>query len=52
MDYHILDTHGRKIASFEHEQDRDYCIDALRDAYPDCEFTAEGSEEQNEDENG
>ncbi|KKN77479.1 hypothetical protein LCGC14_0360380 [marine sediment metagenome] len=33
------------IASFEHESDRDYCIETLREVYNDCVFTATSDEE-------
>jgi len=37
MDYHIV-INDVIIASFEHEGDRDICLDALADTYPDCVF--------------
>lgn len=38
MKYHI-ETKGSRIASFEHKEDRDICIDALREYWEDCDFT-------------
>ena len=41
MDYHIVrvDTEEEMVlASFENEPDRDLCLNAMRDFYPDCEF--------------
>ena len=44
MEYHINNEEGNTIASFEHENDRDYCLETLQDIYDDCEFTAIGGE--------
>lgn len=41
MEFHIMVTHENKdwkIASFENEYDRDYCLDALREHFSDCVF--------------
>lgn len=32
------------VATFRHEADRDYSLDALSDAFPDAEWKAEGEE--------
>lgn len=37
MDYEIY-CGGKLIAQFEHEMDRDYCVDTLRDINPDSTF--------------
>ncbi len=44
MNYHILDEHGDKIASFVHECDRNYSLDALLEKFPDCDLKAEDDE--------
>ena len=41
MEYHITLKEGQKIASFEHAADRDVCLYAFEEAYPDCEFLTE-----------
>lgn len=38
MKYHIVSVYGYKVASFENESDRDICLEALEDYYPDCIF--------------
>ena len=35
MEYHIKNQAGNKIASFEHECDRDLCLDEFMDYYGD-----------------
>lgn len=45
MKHHIETEAGSIIASFEHESDRDYCIETLREVYDDCIFTATSDEE-------
>ena len=44
MEYHIRLENGTTIASFLNESDRDYCIDTLRDVYPDSVFDAVNGE--------
>ena len=40
MGYHILNPDGSKVASFEHECDRDLCFDAMEEYYgKDCLLT-------------
>ncbi len=43
MQYKIC-SDGRVIASFVNASDRDLCLSALRDEYPDCDFEAIGDE--------
>ena len=38
MKYHIKAKTGEAIASFEHECDRDMCLDTFEEWHPDCEF--------------
>ena len=45
MQWHITLKEGQIIASFEHEGDRDMCLDALEEAYPDCKFDTKDDEE-------
>ena len=41
MEYHITNKAGDKIASFEHECDRDICLDAFNDYYgEECQLEA------------
>lgn len=41
MDYFIWHE-GEILATFHlHENDREVCLDALREEYPDCKFTKE-----------
>ena len=43
MEYHIKNQAGDTIASFEHECDRDICVDALVDYFgDDCGLEAVG----------
>jgi len=44
MKYHIRDDKGNIIASFVNECDRDYSLDALTKAFPDCNFRAEADD--------
>lgn len=39
MQYHIKNEQGDIIASFVNDSDRDYALDALKEAYPDCAET-------------
>lgn len=45
MEWHILNESGDRIASFEHEPDRDVCLGAFEDYYFDCEFSTEDESE-------
>ena len=40
MDYEIY-SNDVLIAQFENDSDRDLCLDCLKEAYSDCEFTTE-----------
>jgi len=40
MNYLIF-TDGEVIAQFQNEYDRNLCLDALREEFPDCIFTDE-----------
>lgn len=37
---HGIKTNDNVIAKFEHESDRDACMEALAKIYTDCEFEA------------
>jgi len=38
LNYHIYDQNDKLIGSFMNDGDRDICMDALAETYPDCEF--------------
>ena len=41
MKFHIVRTDTDEemlLASFENEYDRDICLDAMREVFPDCEL--------------
>jgi hypothetical protein len=46
MEYHILNDNGDKIASFMNAYDRNMCLDAFEETFPDCKFIIEGEDEE------
>lgn len=43
--YGIIDGASEVIALFKHDSDRDLCMDAMIEEYPDCVFRARNDEE-------
>lgn len=44
MKHHILNQDGDIIASFVNKFDREVCLDALEEEFPDCEFSIKDDE--------
>jgi len=48
MKYHILNERGDRIASFVTNNDRDICLDAFEEVFPDCVFDTCTEEDEQE----